>query len=113
MNAADSITETLMRIRQSTVDDLGEVVRIWREGSTASLGIDLPDGDYPAYFAAKIRDQDDTFQLWVQEDSDGSIMGWQSLFPFRNNPVVARLMAESSTYVCPRHHGKGVGRSLF
>ena len=48
--------------------------------------------------------QNETFMLWVVADQDGDTPGWKSLLPFRSNPVLRPLMAESSTYV--RRHAR-------
>ena len=98
-------------IRQATLEDCAEVTRIWLAGQQ-SQGI-TGKGDCSEMFRHKIEKQDDVFQVWVAEDEHECILGWQSLSPIINNPFLKHLMAESSTYICPNHRVKGVGRQLL
>jgi len=100
-------------IRQATLDDVTEVARVWAEGSMASLGFSISPSDYEEHFAKRIASQTEEFKLWIAEDSDGSVLGWQSLLPTRNNPAIVDFMAESSTYVSARNKAKGVGTNVM
>lgn len=100
-------------IRQATNTDAPEVARIWAEGSAASLGFQVASEHYERYFAEKIASQTDEFKLWLAESPNGSVLGWQSLFPTRNNPAISDFTAESSTYVSVHNTAKGVGRSVM
>jgi L-amino acid N-acyltransferase len=101
------------KIRQATIDDIPEVLRIWLAGQGLLLNQGLGDSErYKEDFRRKIESQDETFQLWLAEDDQGNVLGWQSLSPFTNSPIVKRLYAESSTYICPNQRVRGLGKTL-
>lgn len=100
-------------IRQATLDDLDQVYEVWLQGVAQSLG-GAPDPavDHRARFRRQIEEQDDDFKLFVAIDDEG-VVGWQALAPFRANPAVRGLFAESSTYVRTTNARAGVGRDLI
>jgi L-amino acid N-acyltransferase YncA len=101
-------------IRQATVDDLDAMIRIWEAGSGQALGCELPSNlDCRSFFRQRIEGQNDCFKVWLEETPEGELTGWQSLLPFRNNPAVMHLMAESSTYISSNYQGRGVARRLL
>ena len=101
-------------IRQAETCDVDQVTKIWADNSALALGFAPNDGcDYQEYFAQKIANQTAAFKIWVAESTEGSILGWQSLLPTRNNPAILNLTAESSTYVALDHRYKGVGTAVM
>jgi L-amino acid N-acyltransferase YncA len=113
MQPVTSTREALI-IRQAELKDLDSMVAAWKEGARQALGLDAPSNiDFRLFFREKIKNQNDSFKVWVEENEVGELLGWQALFPCRNNPAVMHLMAESSTYISPRFQGKGVARRLL
>ncbi len=107
-------TKISTKIRQACLSDLDAMVNVWKAGSHQALGTELPKNiDYRLFFRQKIESQNECFKIWIEETPEGELMGWQSILPFRNNPAVLHLMAESSTYISPVYHGKGVARRLL
>lgn len=101
------------RIREATPADVDAVFAIWKEGALQSLGTSLPEGvDFRARFHQQVAEQDENFKVFLAEDERG-LLGWQALAPFRSNPAVRHLMAESSTYVSAASGKLGVGRDLI
>jgi L-amino acid N-acyltransferase YncA len=103
---------TPYHIRQANLNDCAEIERIWRAGQNC-LRIPLSDTYWADIFRRRVETQDDVFQVWVAEDDAGDLLGWQSLSPTMNHPVLRNLIAESSTYICPNQQAKGVGRGLL
>ncbi len=97
------------RVRQATIDDLDDVLGIWRRGIESSLGTPPPqDKDYKTYFAERLLNQTEIFSFTCAETLDGLVVGWISLSPFRSNPAVKGVMAEMSAYVDPEHVASGI-----
>jgi L-amino acid N-acyltransferase YncA len=101
-----------MEIREATIDDLAAVVDIWKEGLRSSLGYEPPPGDYDKAFRRKIEEQDANFKVFVAVDA-GVVVGWQSLSPFRSNPVTSERMAELSAYMRASHLRSGIAKELL
>ena len=101
-------------IVQAELTHVPEIIRIWSDGAQDALGKFVEDGErnYEDFFHQKVQNQDIIFQIWVAVSSDKSVLGWQSLSPITNNPVVRNLMAESSTYICLNRRKKGIGKAL-
>ena len=53
----------------------------------------------------------DEYPIYVSEQ-DGEVVGWLSLSPYRDRPVLKRTV-EVSYYVDYTHHGKGIGSELM
>lgn len=100
-------------IRSATASDLPAILEIWKSGVELSLGMPIAVDDYSKYFESQLRTQCDIFKFWVAESSEKHILGWQSLQPTRNNPVVRPHFAESSTYISPHSRSRGLGTSLI
>lgn len=99
----------MFTIREAVEADSSAIFAIWKRGLALSLGFEADQSIDAQYFQRAIESQDSTFKVWVAEDEYGRIIGWQSLMPTRNNPVMRNLVAESSTY-CDQsdiHHGIG------
>ncbi|MEN9577217.1 MAG: hypothetical protein RJA70_226 [Pseudomonadota bacterium] len=90
-------------MRAGTVEDAEAIHEIWLNGVENSLG-SAPSGevDYAAYFRQRLAAQNDVFKYFVVENSDGEVVSWQSLSPFRSNPAVVGVMAELSAYTSPK-----------
>jgi phosphinothricin acetyltransferase len=48
----------------------------------------------------------------VAEDTDGTVVGFGSLSPYRPRPAYATTV-ENSVYVDPAHQGRGVGKAIL
>ncbi|TKB87467.1 MAG: GNAT family N-acetyltransferase [Nitrospira sp.] len=100
-------------IRQATINDLDNIYNIWQAEMTRALPGASPNNDHIDYFRGKLESQCDTFRTWVAEDTETrAILGWMSLSPFINNPVIRPAFAEVSTYVMNGKQGEGVGALL-
>lgn len=92
------------KVRQGTIDDAEAIFEIWVQGIEASLGSRPSlDKDFLGYFRKRLSEQDDVFIYLVVENTQGEIVCWQSLSPFRSNPAVASVMAELSAYASRAH----------
>jgi len=103
----------LINIRRAKQQDLTGIVDIWLAGVLSGFGISPPPTENALrFFAEKLDLQTEIFGIWVAVRED-NIVGWQGLYPCRNNPIEALTVAESSTYVSPTTRAKGVGRTLL
>jgi L-amino acid N-acyltransferase YncA len=92
------------RVRGARVDDLDAIMAIWRAGIRNSLGGPLPESmDYPAYFRARLEEQDEVFKFFIVESPEGKVIAWQSVLPFRSNPATRGTMGEVSAYADPAY----------
>jgi L-amino acid N-acyltransferase YncA len=107
-NALEPIT-----IRRARQHDLASIVDIWLAGVLCAFGITPPPTEGALrFFAEKLDLQTENFGIWVAV-CEGNVIGWQGLYPCRNNPIEAFTVAEASTYVSPTSRAKGVGRALL
>ena len=104
-----------VQIRQAAPGDARAIALIWTEGIASAVpALTNDQGTLPEeHFRNALALQDGTFQLWVAELSGMGIVGWQSLMPCRNNPVLRTSMAESSTYVSANARGYQIGTKLL
>jgi L-amino acid N-acyltransferase YncA len=94
------------RVRRAEPEDLDVIMSIWLAGIESSLGGPPPATvDYPAYFKARIEEQNDVFRFFLIEDESGTVVAWQSIMPFRSNPATRGTMGEISVYTHPSHSG--------
>jgi L-amino acid N-acyltransferase YncA len=102
-------------IREALPDDSIAVHDIWKKGMATSVPStgQIEYNDYTLYFREMILSQSNRFKVWVAEDYNKQILGWQALMPCRINPVLRNQIAESSTYT-KRHSGIAhLGRLLL
>jgi phosphinothricin acetyltransferase len=103
-------------IRKATEADVEVVARIWREGVAQAIGRTTPpmlEVPLRGFFHQRIRAAEPPFGFWVAEAVDRTVIGWQALLPFNNNPAMRPCLAESSTYVATAHARNGVGEALI
>lgn len=102
-------------IRPATLADVEQIFEIWLEGLSQSLGTPFQATQrHRDDFERVVREQDDDFKVFVAEDvANGRIYGWQSLVPFRANPLVRGNMAELSAYTRREATRNNVGRDLI
>jgi L-amino acid N-acyltransferase YncA len=106
------------KVRDAKVDDLDAIMEIWRAGILNSLGGPPRDTvDYPAYFKARLEEQNDIFKFFIVESNDGRVLAWQSIQPFRSNPATRDTMGEISAYTHPTSASgratMALGKELF
>ena len=102
-----------INIRRARRSDLQSIVDIWIAGIASGFGTtNFATEEALRFFEAKLEMQSEKFGIWVAMCGD-HIVGWQALYPCRNNPIEAVTVAKSSTYVSPAGRGKGVGRALL
>jgi L-amino acid N-acyltransferase YncA len=100
-------------LRLATNEDADIITDIWRKGVASSLGFEAELPEVKDYFSQCIQEHSDTSKFWVALDHEQNVIGWQSLRPTRANPIIRRLVAESSTYVDPKYGIHGVGTALI
>ena len=102
-----------VKIRRADIDDIDTIVAIWNEGATRSFGEELPLATtVNLFFRERVMNLQAPFGIWLAV-AGSSVMGWQGLQPFRNNPVNECRWAESSTYVSKNARNTGIGRALI
>jgi phosphinothricin acetyltransferase len=102
-------------IRPAGEQDLESIVRIWREGVSQAIGesASVPEEQQlKGFFLQRIRAAKPPFGFWVACCERDSVIGWQALLPFDNNPVTCSFVAEWSIYVARSHARRGVGEAL-
>ena len=101
-----------MNIRPALLPDFEAIYAIWLEGIAHSFaGFDYP-ADLHEQFHHNFAACRPPFGFWVAE-TDGKVVGWQSLLPCTSNPMKRHLLAESSTYVASGKQTRGVGEALL
>lgn len=98
-------------IREARVDDLEAVLRIsnWAATHTAAnFAID------PEPLVDWQRSWADTHRLfpWLVAEVDGAVAGFAKAGPHRSRCAYA-FSAETTVYIDPAHHGRGLGRGLY
>jgi L-amino acid N-acyltransferase YncA len=104
---------TPIRLRVATNEDANAIVYIWRKEVASSLGFEIELPEVEPFFCQCIQEQSDASKFWVAIDHVSKVLGWQSLRPTRANPIMRRLVAESSTYVDSSCGIRGVGTALI
>jgi L-amino acid N-acyltransferase YncA len=100
-----------LTIRRANLEDVNNITTAWMHGLGTATHLRPPPKDEAlAFFGNRLRNQTDTYGLWVAENH-GTFAGWKGLQPCRANPV--SKFAESSTYVASDVKTKGVGRALI
>jgi L-amino acid N-acyltransferase YncA len=103
-------------IREAKPEDLTSIVDIWLEGVLAATGC-APDlkklDDYAFQFKKALVNDNCIFKYWVVCSDGGEVLGWQSLQPYGNNPLIRYRNAESSTYAKPKQKLGMLGKRLL
>ena len=101
-------------IRRAELSDLQSIVDIWIAGIASGFGI-TKARSYSCsliehalrFFAAKLKIQSEVFGIWVAI-CDDQIVGWQGLYPCRNDPIEALTVALNQVPMfSPSNDGKG------
>jgi L-amino acid N-acyltransferase YncA len=100
-------------VREAVDRDWEAIHAIWLSGSTVSLGFAADFPEAATWLRTAVNSQNSIFKFWVAENVGGQIVGWQSLMPTRNNPVMRTLVAESSTYCSLTLGEHGLGTQLI
>jgi L-amino acid N-acyltransferase YncA len=103
-------------IRRAVAGDAEAIAAIWLEGLAHNMVRveEKPTIDTArAAFAERLQLAQEPFGVWVALGEGGAPVGWQSLLPCVNNPLVRGRCAESSTYVLPLASHSGVGEALL
>lgn len=100
-------------LRDSHIDDFEEIFDIWKLSQDNSCARSLIDmEEYKPDMFKLFKNQNDNFKFYVA-DRKGEIVGYQSILPTENNPVLCHEQAVSSTYVKLGCGGQGVGVNLI
>ena len=102
-------------LRRATPEDAAAIAGIWLAGLTQNVvrverAPALPDATLA--FTERLQAAA-PFGFWVAAAPDGQLLGWQSVLPCVNNPVVRDRCAEASTYVLPLASHAGIGEVLL
>lgn len=106
-------------IRTATIQDLDDIVKIWRQGvleqGSAAEESHLKIDTLKKEFQFQLEQQTTDFKFWICLTTDNSIAGWQSILPFHvsPNPIVKSSFGQSSTYVRKDFQGQGIGKILL
>lgn len=106
-------------IRAASLDDLDDIVAIWRQGvleqGSAADETYLKIDNLKKEFSFQIEQQNEDFKFWICLTYDNCIAGWQSILPFHvsPNPIVKSSFGQSSTYVRKEFQGQGIGKLLL
>ncbi|MEX1093862.1 MAG: N-acetyltransferase family protein [Acidimicrobiia bacterium] len=110
MGGADT-SNSQGRIRRATVADAAEILAIYApivESSAVSFELEPPGIEEFADRMTTVM-QDNP---WLVMEHEGLIIGYAYATVFRSRPAYSHTR-ESSVYVHPGHHRKGVGRELM
>jgi L-amino acid N-acyltransferase YncA len=98
-------------IRDATMSDCADIVRIWREGCMNSFGFPAPPQDDAFHaFSSRLAAPASQSRIWVAI-ADGAVIGWQGLT--LAGPTQILPVAQSSTYIDHNWQTKGVGSLLL
>lgn len=103
-------------IRRAAPEDAPAIAGIWLEGLSQNLvrvEREVGADEARAAFADRLALAKAPFGFWVAAGTDGALLGWQSILPCVNNPLLRDRCAEASTYVLPLASHAGVGEALL
>lgn len=99
-------------LRDTIAADLPTITAIYADEvlhGTATFELTPPDEAEMASRLATVR----ALNLpWLTAESDGAVVGYAYLAPFRQRPAY-RYCVELSVYLAPEARGRGVGRALM
>lgn len=101
-----------MNLRAAAPADAAAIAGIYAPyvtGSLVSFETEPPDA---AEMRARIKAGGDRFPWLVAEDEAGAVYGYAYSAAFRTRPAY-RFAVETSLYVAPASHGRGVGSALY
>jgi L-amino acid N-acyltransferase len=101
-----------VEIRRATVEDAEAIRAIYNAEVTGStVTFDLVPRTAEEQVAWLVE-RSGAYAVLVAEDTDGTILGFASLSPFRERPAYSTTV-EDSVYVNRERRGGGVGRALL
>ncbi|MHC4413926.1 MAG: GNAT family N-acetyltransferase [Planctomycetota bacterium] len=102
----------MTEIRLATIDDLSAILQIsnWAAAHTAAnFAVE------PETLESWRQDWHDTREMFpwlVAADGDGRVVGFAKAAPWKGRCAYL-WSAETTVYVHPDHHGRGIGRALY
>lgn len=99
-------------LRDAVVADLPAITAIYEDEvlhGTATFELTPPDA---AEMAERLAAVEALGLPWLTAESDGRVVGYAYLAPFRLRPAY-RYCVELSVYIAPDTRGRGVGRALM
>ncbi|WP_207436036.1 GNAT family N-acetyltransferase [Sabulibacter ruber] len=102
-------------IRESNENDFEPIFDIWVKNQGQALGKPLPLENIGEFKQELFRVFSNVSQsvFYVAHLESGQIIGWQALTPVFSNPLLSKLIAQSSTYVDKEFFKENVGQNLF
>ena len=99
-------------IRPATLADAEAIARIYAPyvtGTVISFETDVPGADQ---IAERMQAYDGLYPWFVAADDGGRVVGYAYATQFRIRPAY-RFAAETSIYLDPSAHGRGIGTALY
>jgi L-amino acid N-acyltransferase YncA len=107
--------ENSYRIRLAQISDFDRVFQIWKINQKASSGrtIKAQEEENLKREFWKLFSNPKGYFFVAYEIESLEIIGWQSLLPVINNPLLSKYVSEISTYVYPNYFGLNIGSRLL
>ncbi len=102
-------------LRLALPQDFDRIYKIWEINQAASTGkqIQKKESDnLKKEFRGLFQNAKGFFFVAYQTDNQ-QVVGWQSILPLVNNPLLSENITETSVYIDPMYLGKGIGSLLF
>jgi len=105
-------------IRQATINDLHDIVRIWIEGVEDAFGGQQMEESITAeyislLFEKQILSQNDNHKIWLYINSENKPVGYCSVLPMHPSPMQFQKWAILSLYVDKEHQNHKLGYWLL
>jgi L-amino acid N-acyltransferase YncA len=100
------------QIRKATIDDIGDITKIYNEGiedRIATLETRLRD---EAEMIQWLNTREERYKVLVIHDDNKLVCGWASINVF-NSRCCYSGVGDISIYIAREHRGKGLGKTLL
>ena len=101
-----------MRLRPASSDDAAAIAAIYAPYVTASIVSFETEPPTEEAMRARMELGGGLYPWIVAEDEGGAVSGYAYASAFRSRPAY-RFAVETSVYLVPEHHGRGLGARLY